>query len=77
MLKGTIRDHVAQKRRPFVRFFVCEQDWSLESPDQPLPDAIASGQEPFLVVCPVCPSTAGDGANEGTEFPAVQTVENR
>jgi len=50
MLKGTIRDHVTQKRRPFLRFFACEQDWSLESPDTPLPDAVASGKEPFLVV---------------------------
>ena len=50
MLRGTIRDHVTQQRRPFVRFFACEQDLSHESPDTPLPDAIASGVEPFLVV---------------------------
>ena len=50
MLKGTIRDHVTLHRRPFLRFFACEQDWSLESPDAPLPDAVATGAEPFLVV---------------------------
>jgi sulfur-carrier protein len=50
MLRGTIRDHVTQQRRPFVRFFACEQDLSHELPDAPLPDAVASGAEPFLVV---------------------------
>jgi hypothetical protein len=50
MLRGTIRDHVTQKRRPFVRFFACEQDLSHESPDAPLPDAVATGAEPFLIV---------------------------
>jgi len=50
MLRGTIRDHVTQQRRPFVRFFACEQDVSHERPDAPLPDAIATGAEPFLVV---------------------------
>jgi hypothetical protein len=50
MLCGTIRDHVTLKRRPFVRFFACEQDWSHESPDAPLPDAVASGAEPLLLV---------------------------
>jgi molybdopterin synthase sulfur carrier subunit len=50
MLRGTIRDHVTKERRAFLRYFVCEQDWSLESPDAPLPDAIASGVEPFLVI---------------------------
>ena len=50
MLRGTIRDHVTHKRRPFLRYFVCEKDWSHESPDMPLPDAIASGDEPFLVI---------------------------
>jgi hypothetical protein len=50
MLRGTIRDHITQKRRPFVRFFACEQDLSHESPDAPLPAAVASGAEPFLVV---------------------------
>jgi sulfur-carrier protein len=49
-LRGTIRDHTTQLRRPFLRFFACEQDLSLESPDAPLPDAVASGAEPFLVV---------------------------
>lgn len=50
MLRGTIRDHVTQQRRPFVRFFACEQDLSHESPDAPLPEAVATGAEPYLVV---------------------------
>jgi molybdopterin synthase sulfur carrier subunit len=50
MLRGTIRDHVTQKRRPFVRFFACEQDLSHESPDAPLPEIVAKGEEPFLIV---------------------------
>ena len=50
MLRGTIRDHVSQQRRPFIRFFACGQDWSHESPDAPLPDAITTGAEPFLIV---------------------------
>ena len=50
MLRGTIRDQVTQQRRPFVRFFACEQDLSHELPDAPLPDAVAAGAEPFLVV---------------------------
>lgn len=49
-LRGTIRDHGTLRRRPFLRFFACEQDWSHESPDTPLPDAVARGLEPFLVV---------------------------
>ena len=50
MLCGTIRDHVTQERRPFLRFFACEEDYSLEPPDTPLPDAIASGKEPLLII---------------------------
>lgn len=50
VLQGTIRDHVTKERRPFVRFFACEQDLSHESPDAPLPDAVVSGAEPYLVV---------------------------
>jgi molybdopterin synthase sulfur carrier subunit len=50
MLRGTIRDHVTQKRRAFVRFFACEQDLSHEPPDAPLPDAVATGAEPFMIV---------------------------
>jgi sulfur-carrier protein len=50
MLRGTIRDHVTLKRRPFVRFFACEQDLSHESPDSPLPDTVATGAEPLLIV---------------------------
>jgi molybdopterin synthase sulfur carrier subunit len=50
MLRGTMRDHVTQERRPFIRFFACEEDWSHESPDAPLPEAVATGAEPFLIV---------------------------
>jgi sulfur-carrier protein len=50
MLCGTIRDHVAQQRRPFLRFFACEEDLSHESPDDPLPEAVASGAEPYLII---------------------------
>ena len=50
MLRGTIRDHVTQQRRPYVRFFACEEDLSHELPDAPLPRAVAIGAEPFLVV---------------------------
>jgi molybdopterin synthase sulfur carrier subunit len=50
VLRGTIRDHVTLRRRPFVRFFACEEDFSHESPDTPLPNAVAIGAEPFLVI---------------------------
>jgi hypothetical protein len=50
MLCGTIRDHVTRRRRPFVRFFACEADLSHELPDAPLPEAVANGAEPFLIV---------------------------
>jgi len=50
VLRGTIRDHGTLKRRDFMRFFACAQDLSLESPDKPLPEAVAKGAEPFLVV---------------------------
>ena len=50
MLRGTIRDHVTLQRRPFLRFFACEEDLSHEPPDAPLPDAVASGKEPFIVI---------------------------
>ena len=50
MLRGTLRDQVTQERRPFVRFFACQQDLSHQSPDTPLPQAIASAAEPFLVI---------------------------
>jgi hypothetical protein len=53
MLRGTIRDHVTHQRRPFVRFFACEEDWSHESPDTPLPEAVASGAEPLLLVAAI------------------------
>jgi molybdopterin synthase sulfur carrier subunit len=50
MLRGTIRDHVTQQRRAFLRFFACQEDLSHESPDAPLPDAVVSGKEPLLII---------------------------
>jgi molybdopterin converting factor small subunit len=50
MLRGTIRDHVSRERRPFIRFFVCGQDWSHELPDTLLPEAVATGAEPFMII---------------------------
>ena len=50
VLQGTMRDHITLKRRPFVRFYACEQDLSHDGPDAPLPEAVASGAEPFLIV---------------------------
>jgi hypothetical protein len=50
MLKGTIRDHVTRERRPMLRFFVCEEDWSHDSMDKPMPEAIATGAEPLWIV---------------------------
>jgi sulfur-carrier protein len=50
MLRGTIRDHVTQVRRPFLRFFACSEDWSHEPPDTPLPDDIVSGKEPLYII---------------------------
>lgn len=50
MLCGTIRDHATHQRRPFIRFFACGEDWSLEPPDIPLPDAVAAGREPLRIV---------------------------
>ncbi len=50
MLRGTIRDHTTKQRRPFLRYFACQQDLSLEPPDDPLPEEVATGKEPFLVI---------------------------
>ena len=50
VLSGTVRDHITHKRRAFLRYYACEQDFSIEPPDTPLPEAVASGKEPFLVV---------------------------
>jgi hypothetical protein len=50
MLTGTVRDHYTQQRRPFLRFFVCGEDRSLEQPDTPLPETVASGKEPFFII---------------------------
>jgi molybdopterin synthase sulfur carrier subunit len=53
MLRGTIRDHVTLERRPFLRFFACEEDLSHEPPDAPLPEAVASGKEPLLIIAAI------------------------
>jgi hypothetical protein len=53
MLRGTIRDHVTQQRRPFLRFFACEEDLSHEQPDAPLPEAVSSGSEPLLIIAAI------------------------
>jgi sulfur-carrier protein len=67
MLRGTIRDQVTRRRRPFVRFFACEQDLSHEEPDTPLPDAVARGDEPFLVIGAIAGGRAGArGSGLGT-----------
>jgi hypothetical protein len=50
MLRGTIREYETGQRRAFLRFFACEEDWSLESPDKPLPEAVTSGKEPMLIL---------------------------
>jgi sulfur-carrier protein len=50
VLRGTIRDHVTRQRRPFLRFFACQEDLSLEPPETPLPDAVARGKEPFMII---------------------------
>ena len=50
MLRGTVRDHATQRRRPLVRFFACEEDVTHDSPDEPLPPAIATGAQPFLII---------------------------
>ncbi len=59
MLRGTIRDHVTQQRRPFLRFFACAEDLSHEPPDAPLPDAVVTEAEPFLVVAAVAGGSSG------------------
>jgi hypothetical protein len=50
VLRGTVRDYESGQRRPFLRFFVCEEDWSLASLDDPLPDSVAEGREPFIIL---------------------------
>jgi sulfur-carrier protein len=72
MLQGTIRDHVTQERRAYLRFFACEEDVSHESPDAPLPDAVATGAEPFLIIGAVAggflpdPGRSSDGETKRT-----------
>lgn len=62
VLRGTIRDHVTKKRRDFLRYFACQEDLSLEPPETPLPEAVASGREPFLVIGAIA---GGSGSNSG------------
>src|ERR1700674_3677903 len=64
MLRGTIRDQVTQQRRPSLRFFACEEDLSHEPPDAPLPEAVASGKEPFIIIGAIA-------GGEGRSFAAV------
>lgn len=61
MLRGAIRDHITQARRPFLRFFACGEDLSHEQPDAPLPDAVASGAEPLLIVGAIAGGSQTDG----------------
>jgi len=61
MLRGTLRDQVTGQRRPFVRFFACEQDLSHDPPDTPLPDAVVSGAEPLLIVGAIAGGSHADG----------------
>src|SRR5260370_10329931 len=65
MLRGTIRDHVTQQRRPFLRFFACEEDLSHEPPDVPLPDAVVSGVEPFFIIAAIAGGVDGEEKSEG------------
>src|SRR3989475_10115902 len=72
MLRGTIRDHVTAQRRPFLLFFACERDLTHDPPDAPLPDAVASGTEPFLVVGAIAggsPHASGEGDAESPPSP--------
>lgn len=69
-LRGTLRDHFTQKRRPFVRFFACEQDLSHEAPDAPLPAAVARAAEPFLVVGAIAGGSGMGLTGSGTSKPA-------
>jgi sulfur-carrier protein len=65
MLRGTIREYESGKRRAFLRFFACEEDWSLESPDKPLPEAVAAGREPLLVLGAIAGGAIVGGAITG------------
>lgn len=64
VLRGTIRDHDTQKRRPFLRFFACEEDLSHDSPDDPLPEAVATGKEPLLVIGAIAGGSGSPGWEE-------------
>ena len=64
MLRGTIRDHVTQERRPMLRFYACEEDLSHESPDAPLPQAVASGAEPYWIVAAIAGGERGISGRE-------------
>ena len=74
MLRGTIRDYVTKRRRPFVRFFACELDLSHESPDRPLPDAVAIGEEPFLVVGALTGGEHSDHVLVGSSHPKLNSL---
>ena len=66
MLRGTLRDHVTKQRRPYVRFFACQEDLSHEPADTPLPEAVVSGKEPFLIVGAIAGGSEGAPAVEGS-----------
>ncbi len=72
MLLGTIRDQVTQKRRPFVRFFACEQDLSHEPPDAPLPDAVVTAAEPFLVVGAMAGGSKSRPSKDDSRIPSAR-----
>ena len=77
MLMGTIRDHVTQERRPFLRFFACEEDLSHESPDALLPEAVSAGKEPFLIIGAIaggCKFHLGDDEPEGVSPPPTPEI---
>ena len=77
MLRGTIRDHVTQQRRPFLRFFACEQDLSHESPDAPLPDAVASGAEPLFIIAAIAGGEGHPSLRKAAGWQATPSITTR
>jgi molybdopterin synthase sulfur carrier subunit len=77
MLEGTIRDHTTKQRRAFLRFFACEEDLSHEPPDAALPEAVATGKEPFLIIGAIAGGTGRPGLGLRVDLPLVGTVEHR
>ena len=73
-LRGTIRDHVTQERRPFLRFFACEEDLSHEPPDSPLPDEVAKGKEPFLIIGAIAGGLLETRARRAGTFAPARTL---